>query len=454
MPKTYNTIFITVQLGSEIKNWFLGDFYRLAMENPKIRLVVFVAKEKLTSYSQQFGNERCVFEPLIDTESLATKFRMLFRRSAYAGVPSETLWWRADYYRKSGGSVVGFLGRRAIWYLGRTKLWRALLRFVEYRLFRNEGVWGAYFKKYQPRVVFAPTTYRDADVTMIKYAKRQGVPTVGMLRGWDNLSSKAFLFVHPDMLLVQNPTMVTEAMRWNDVPRKRIRIIGFPYLDPYYNPEWAMNRNEVAGVLGLDPAKRWILYLVGGLFTGILRMGHDMTHAKILHGMVDRGEFGNACIAASIHPSNLAKWDEKEIGPHFTILRFAKEWNFSRDNMKLLMNLIREADVAVDYGSSLTLETALFNVPTVYIGFNGKEALQRHEGLTTVYENTTHIKYVLDAGGVWVAKSADELSLAVNAYLKNPSLHEEGRRQIVKELVGPTDGKAGQRAFEALSAFV
>jgi len=38
----------------------------------------------------------------------------------------------------------------------------------------------------------------------------------------------------------------------------------------------------------------------------------------------------------------------------------------------------------------------------------------------------------------------------VKSYLDNPLLHQEGRKKIVSEFVGPHDGNAGKRIFDIL----
>lgn len=350
-----------------------------------------------------------------------------------------------------------FFLKKIIWSLGHTKIWRFLVRFIEFNFFRDEKVWRGYFEKYRPQVVFAPTVYRDADVTMIKYAKRHGVPSVGMLRGWDNMSSKAFITVHPDVLMVQNLTMVEEAVNWNDFSKERVKVVGFPYFDHYVDPSWQMSREEVAKAIGADPSKKWIAYFVGGLFVGFLRAGDGEWHARLLDNLVGSGEFGNACVIASIHPGDRGdkvKWDNEKIGDNIQVMRLAKGWNFTGDMMKIIMNFVRECDVAVDFGSSLALEAAIFDRPLIFFGFNGPEErrVPWHKKISVAYDHYTHVKYLLDAGGVWEVGNEKELVYAIKTYLADSSLHREGRKKIVERLAGPMDGKAGERAFEIITS--
>lgn len=444
------TYFLTVQLGAEVKNWLLGDFYRLAKENPDTRLVVFAWPEMATEYRAQFAHERCLIEPLVKLPYRL--LRQMFRTASYVNVPTSTIWGRTRHRYLEGGSLLAFGGKRLIWLLSYSKAWRSFMRALERFFFRDEKAWKEYFDKYKPAAVFAPTTYREVDLALIKYAKKAGIPTLGMLRGWDNMSSKAFLLAHPDMLLVQNPLMKEEAINWNDVPQEKIRVIGFPYFDHYFDSGWQMTRQDVAAAIGADPRKKWIAYFAGGMMTGFLYDKKTHDHILMLKDALNRGEFGNAQVLVSVHPSDRAEWSDKDFGNGVKVLRLFKGWNFTSDSAKVVMNFVRECELAIDLGSSLALEAAIFDKPIIFAGFNGyrDEKLPPHRKLSAIYDYTVHMQYLIRTGGVWVAHTEEELIVAVKTYLDNPSLHAEGRARIVKEVVGPLDGKAGERAFDAL----
>ena len=441
---------MTVQLGAEVKNWLLGDFYRLAKENPETRLVVFVWPENVAEYRAQFAHERCIIEPL--AKPPYRPLRQMFRTASYVNVPSSTIWGRTRHRRLEGGSLPAFWGKRLVWLLSYLKVWRSFMRTLEKFFSRDEKVWKEYFEKYRPAAHLAPTTYREVDFALIKYAKKVGVPTLGMLRGWDNMSSKAFLLAHPDMLLVQNPLMRDEAINWNDVSREKVRVIGFPYFDHYFDSQWRMTRDEVARSIGADPRKKWIAYFAGGMMTGFLYDKKTHDHLLMLKDALERGEFGEAEVMVSVHPSNRAEWTGDDLGEKIKILRLVKNWTFTHDSAKIIMNFIRECELVIDLGSSLALEAAIFDKPIIFAGFNGyqDEKLPSHRKLSTIYDYTVHMQYLIRTGGVWVVETEEELIRAVKTYLANPSLHREGRSRIVKEVVGPLDGKAGQRAFDAL----
>ncbi len=451
-PTEMKTIFITVSSGAEIKNFMLGDFYKLAKNSDDIRLVVFVPAEKIIRYKQEFNHERCIVEPMPDFGG--GKAKQLFQVLTLASIPTATIRSRQRFTYLSGGSLLAFWGKRLIWLLGHRKIFRALLRAVDYHLFREDRVWEAYFIRYNPDVVFAPALKFEESMALMKAAKRQGIPCVGMTGGWDNISSKLFLRVHPDLMLVQNPTMLRELMELNDYPAKKIRVVGFPQWDHYKDPAWEMSKAEVAKIIGVNPEKRWITYFTGGLLIGGLTMEDLRDQADILTKAIESGEIQNAQLLVRIHPLDKVTLEAKN--PSSKVLDFGKGFNFSTDDIKLLANLVRLSEVTINFGSTMTLEAAIFDRPVISIGFNGynDKKIPVFKRLSYALDNATHYFPIEKSGGVWRAKNPRDFVEAVKNYLQNPQLHHEGRLAIMRDLVGPQDGNSSRRVLEEIVGLI
>ena len=442
------TIFITLASGQEITNFLTGDFYRLAKAYKDVRLVFFLPGDQIKKYKSQFAHERCLIEsiPPVDLE---WKPKKIFRIACFGCIPTRTIWSRNLFSYYNGGSLFGLVGKQILWCLGHLKAWRHLMRLAEYHIFREDRLWKAYFDTYKPEVGFGTGMIAEEDITMVKYAKRHGIPTVGMMRGWDNFTSKGFLRVHPDILLVQNQSMIKEARDLNSFPKNRIRVVGFPRWDHYLDHEWHMSKEEFAAKFNLDPHKRWIVYFGGGLLLGLFNLPETGDHVSMLNRAIQRGEIANACTIIRPHPS-YTQYLSREARKS-PVLAFGKGWDFVFDELKLLLNLVRLSDVTLNLGSTMALEAAIFDKPSILISFTGfvnDAQLPWHRRPSVALDDTVHYQIVEKTGGVWRVYNERELVQAVKTYLEKPELHRDGRKRIVEELVGPLDGKAGQRAFE------
>lgn len=445
--KKKRTFFITCSDGQAIRNWLFGDFYKFAKENPNIMLVAFVPPDRLEA-SKIFEHERC----RVETVNLDLNWRpkQIFRIAAFGCVPTYTIWSRNNFSYLHGGSFFYLLVKQFFWALGHFRVWRGLMRWVEFNIFHDDKVWAPFFDKYKPDAVFAAGILNDEDFTLLKQAKRRGIPSVGMMKSWDNFTSKGFLRVFPDLLLVQNPTMVEEAVRFNNFPRNRIHVTGFPQWDHYLDPSWAMSREEFAKKFGLDASKKWITYFAGGLMTGLFGIPDKGDYVLMLKKAIDEGKINDATVLIRTHPGH-----EDIMVPEaksFPNLDFAKGWTFDQEDMRMLANLVRHSDVTINLGSTMSLEAAIFDKPTVLVAFN-KESERKvpwHMRLASALDSSLHFVYVMNTEGNWRAKTEEEFVRAVHTYLDNPSLHSKGRERILKELVGPVDGMAGKRCFDIL----
>ena len=445
------TFFVTLPRELDVRNFLLGDFYLAAQERPDIRLVVFVPPKRAEQYRAEFGHERCIIEAMVDLAMSRKPLRRFFGLLSYASLPATTIWFRQKIAHLNGGSFLAFWGKNLLWYFGHFSAWRTILRMMDGLFFRDNDLWGPYFEKYKPSAVFAPGLTDESDLTLLRYAKQKGTSALSMPRSWDNFTSKLLLRVFPDLLLVQNPSMVREARRLGYFPEKRIRVVGFPQFDHYLDPAWRMKREELAERFGLDPQKRWVLYFTGGLATSVMGKKDYSDHIEMLLNAIERGDLPyDVEIIARVHPLDQAVLRGK--AAHVPILDFGKEFDFRTDDLKLLANMVRESAVTINTGSTMTLEAAIFDRPIVLAAFDGygEAKLPWHKKLGTALDHTVHYLNLERTGGMVRAADEKELVEKVRTYLENPNLHHGGRRRLREEYVGPLDGGAGRGVFDTM----
>jgi len=445
------TLFVNAPYSLEIKNWMLGSFYVLAREHQEVRLVVFVERVKLEEHRKKFGHDRCIIEPVPDVaDSQRSKLKELFRIIAWSSIPTETILVRQKYTRLDGGSLLALTLKRFVWVLGHFRIWREFLRAVEYHFFHDDHIWREYFDRYKPDAVFATGMMQEEDITLAKHARRRSISVLGMTRSWDNLTSKLFLRIKPDLLLVQNRHMIKEAIRYGDMPLAKVRAVGFPQWDSYLDSQSHASKEETARIIGADPKKRWILVFTGGLSTAAFRMEGYGDHIDMIGRAMEKGEIENSALIAKFHPlDELPALKERD---GVTILHFGKGFNFSGDDIKLMLNLLRWSDVVVVFGSTMSMEAVIFDKPVVLAAFDGYKEQPYQKNLAVALSHTTHYVELQEIGGMWRVGNGKELIDAIQRYLKNPQLHAGGRKKMREEFIEPLDGDVAKRVLEYLLA--
>jgi CDP-glycerol glycerophosphotransferase (TagB/SpsB family) len=113
-------------------------------------------------------------------------------------------------------------------------------------------------------------------------------------------------------------------------------------------------------------------------------------------------------------------------------------------------NLLAHADVIITPASTVTLEGAIFDTPTLVLAYNDSDP----DTIRDVLEKLTfvrHFKAIVARKLVPVAHSAEETVCWINRLLSDPGAFQAERKEIVRDWVGFTDGKSASRSARAIA---
>src|SRR5437868_2112389 len=124
-------------------------------------------------------------------------------------------------------------------------------------------------------------------------------------------------------------------------------------------------------------------------------------------------------------------------------------WTMNRPDLERMAALLRLADVMVNFATTVTLESAIVDTPTLLVAFSpiAPEEMRRY---VVDLHFKMHYKPLVERDLVPVAWDRDQLVGWVNRYLDDPSLYQTQRATIVDEWVQFTDGGSGRRLGEAI----
>lgn len=439
------TIFTTIYDGTIAQDILYSDAFSIMLA--QARLVCFVPESKCAYYRKRFEGRNVIFEKA----PLATRpwFEGRFWLVTYHSVPTNTvrLMAKAHYYSGTD-SLPMYCFKRFVGFLGRFGWWHRLVR-VLYRMIPDHS-FSAYFEQYKPDLVFAPNMIGDQDMRMLKEAKKRGIKTVGMMKSWDNITSKAFVSVHPDWFLAQNEVMRDELIRYVQYPADRITRTGFPRFDSYANSSFIVSREEFCKEMGIDPSKKILLYAAGG---DVLTK-HDPEVIDILIHAIERDIIpkSRAHLLLRPHPAYESHEERFRGIPFVTVDRPGhyvtpgklRSFEFEDSDTLHLMNSLAHCDIKINTASTTSIEAAIFDKPIINIGFDGTTHLPYSMSVKRFYD-FEHYRIIVATGGIRIAWNAEELFKHINMYLDDPSHDREGRKKLVTLEIGNLDGKAGER---------
>ncbi|RJQ36775.1 hypothetical protein C4552_02700 [Candidatus Parcubacteria bacterium] len=438
----FKTVFITCARGIIARNILATDALAKLLERD-VRVVILAPEGRADALRQEYGGERVFIEPVpappesgkdrilwvLATNLLPTKTRRVQRLAKF-----ERDCNRFDYW------LSGFTA-----FLGRFRPVRTLFRAASMRL-ATAGSYGALFDRWKPDLLFATDVYAPEDVSLMRFARRRGVRVLGMVRSWDNVTSKTLLQYIPEDLVVNAERVRDEIIRYGDMPAERIAIVGIPHYDHYTNTVERTPREEFLRRLGLDPTKKTILftppadrYLQGDPVAPIILDALADLPAQVL---VRMPVVGKSDFAGKAPPAN-AVFDAPANSADFV------DVHLDRAADRHLADSLAASDLVITWASTMIIDAAVFNKPIILVGF---DASPRPYGRSIrQYYDYEHQRHIIDTGGVRLVQKPEELRAWVRRYLTDPREDEAARQVIIREHCYRLDGRAGERLAERIA---
>lgn len=218
--------------------------------------------------------------------------------------------------------------------------------------------------------VLLPTVLRDfLAEDLVRWARRRGVPTVGLQGNWDCFNLKQMLAA-PDHFLVWGEQSWYFARILQEMPHASLHVIGSQRHDAYFRnpPERAAARKH----LGLDPNAPTVL------FCGVIGAFDELALLKDLEAAVDRGDLPRDLVVLyKPHPrTTIHRAGEEFAAPGFRHVRLIgfggrNNWN----TLEYYPILLRAVDAVLSPYSTMGLEAALCGRPALCLGFHSDAGL-------------------------------------------------------------------------------
>ena len=407
------TIFLTVQTGMVVRDLLRCGPLERILGDPEVHLVVLTPGVRDPRFREEFAHERLTVVPLDPYAPSTLVWRLVTRRWRHARSPEI-----ADAIHR-----------------------------LEERLIPTPPAYAELFDRYQPVLVVSGDPLRPGDANLIATARRRGVGSLGSVRSWDNILKH--LRTRPDALTVWNARNAREARTVDQVRARHITQVGAPQLDVYFNsPQPALDRAS----LGLDPSKKTLL-----LATSSFTYDSDQTYlVDMLLDAIRSGAIRHPVqIVLRLHPDDrVGRYLKYRHAPEI-ILDIPENylatlgWTMDGRDLRRMADLLRHTDVMVNFATTVTLESAITDTPTVLVAFSPIDPEEMRRYVVGLHFKM-HYKALVERELVPVAWNREQLVDWVNQYLDDPTLYRRQRQTIVREWVQFTDGRSGERLGDAI----
>lgn len=289
-------------------------------------------------------------------------------------------------------------------------------------------------------------------------AKRSGLFVVAAITNYDNILNMGYRGFMPDYLAVWSKLMADDAMRLQHIPASRIEVTGPIQYDRYFAP-LPISREEFLCSKGLDPARKTILYAGGvnitryfefySLFVAPEKVGRRSPYNlvirpyphvkllsspgwKILEKLFARAEGVFMSNSLTESSDNLAEAE----------LRRDLETTPGIDD---LYCWLKYSDVLINYFSTISLEAAICDLPTIHVGYDSYQFGHRYDLTEGFHQRQTHNRRKLRLAAAKIAKDESELIKLLDQYLGDKTIDCENRHEYALSECEHMDGQSTTR---------
>ncbi len=442
MHGAQKTIFITSFYGLIGRNLLATDILpTLFQEAPEAKVVIVLPQEKEESYRKLFGSERVVVqgvpgEPESGREKFMAKLFFYLCPTESARISYRSLGVNKKYIR------MGILW--CVTALGNVKIIRKLARQFEY-LTMPKNSYAEYFEKYQPTAVFATDMFRHQDVDVLREARARGIRTVGMVRSWDNLSTKGLNRIVPDHVVVQAEKMREDIIRLGDVRPEQISIVGVPHYDGYGKGS-KLSREAFFRSMDLDPKKKTLL-----LSPPLRHYAGDPIAEVIFNAVKDIPDLQVIIRMTLVGKSNIGGL--KPIPGKLAIDAPSTAEDFNQADITTgdshLIDLLQYSDAVAAHISTIVIDGIVFDKPGFFVGFNTKP-MPYHKSVRWYFDMDCG-RDLITTGAVRLSETVEEFVAQLKAHLADPKLGAKERQLVRERYCYKLDGHSGERLGKVLA---
>lgn len=354
-------------------------------------------------------------------------------------LPCESTSWRSR----------AFWMRRRVARLGSQRLLGAWLAWEAGRFYTPRPAYVEQLREARSTLLLATHAHLVAETELINAAHALDIPTLGVVRSWDNVYKG--IRSRPRQLAVWNEINRREVIELEGYRAEDVQIVGASQFDPYFHADTLWPREKLTQHFGLDPTRPIILFASLGYFFP----GFDETcWMDALLRLIDAGVLpGRPQVLCRLHPwSRLEHFQRYAHHPEVRLSYIdrywpALTWYMTRDDVVLVANMLRHADVVITPGSTIILEAAIFDRPTLFPVFHPYQP-ERAQDYFRTWVFTKHFERIERLGLVPIIRRAEDFAPAIRRCLAEPEWYREQRARLVADYVPFTDGRATERLAE------
>lgn len=268
----------------------------------------------------------------------------------------------------------------------------------------------------RPDFIIIPSSILDfVTDDILQIAEYLEIPTILLVSGWDNLSSKGLLYRKPSIMGVWGEQSKIHAIQIQKMYPEQVFVIGAPHYEQY-RVEEEFDLKEFKIQLKI-PANEKI-----ALFAGTFRLFDETQLLKEIDDAIESGNLPKIHLIYRPHPYRVNRKDERNFfdyswnhitfDPQLAELysRTKKDNLFASDcktlyEIKYLNKLYQTVDMVISPMSTILLEGMIFGRPILAVAFND----QKHSWSADQVSRMHHFKELYENPDILICRDRTEI---------------------------------------------
>ncbi|MBX4211218.1 MAG: hypothetical protein KW806_00235 [Candidatus Yanofskybacteria bacterium] len=449
------TLFITAFNPFISRNILNSDVLR-ELKKGELRIVIFALPDKVNFLEKYYGGPNVIFEGVDLEDLIRSSTSRFWHRLAFLIENTQYVRDQRKEQLEKNKTFAGYLNY--FWIslvseiLSRLPFIPRLYRHLDFKYVRR-GVLQEQYQQYQPSLLFSTDIFGEYDIVFMRDARQNGVPIIGMVRSWDNPTTKGIVRLMPDQIIVNGKIAKEELHRIHGASWDTISVVGLPQFDQWLSGP-TISREDFFSGIGADSSKRLILFAPAGSILS----DTDWQTAEIIKKAMDAKKLpSDLQILVRNHPHHPADFSKFsgdnrfifEIPGQKIAALTERQAELSPDDNSHLRNSVYYSDLVMYVATSLGLDSCVYDKPQILISFDGWEQRPYIRSVRR-YNQEDCLGNLVKTGGTAVAYSEQQLLHYMNEYLENPKKDHEGRQRIIETQMHILDGQAGKRCAEII----
>jgi hypothetical protein len=275
-------------------------------------------------------------------------------------------------------------------------------------------------------VLVAPTIWPKMpfEADYIHAARRLGIPTIGYLNSWDNLTSKGTVHVIPDVYVVWNEPLAQEAVELHDIPAHVLRVTGASYVDRFFTMRATASLDAVRAEMGCPADAPYLVFLCSS--RTLIASEVDLV-TRLAAALAKQFPAGCPTLVVRPHPTNPEPWAGFSC-PGVVVHPPHGDQADSPESWQAYFNQLTHAACVFGLNTTAFLEAVVVDKPCLTIVADEFWPSQGRTG---------HFRHLLKGDFLEVSQDVDGVAARVARILQGQDEKAVGRREFTRWFLRP-----------------